>query len=765
MSERKTQQRKKEELRMDEILDIWKRRLAWWNSDESNPEGTESYIIHCTAFGKGIDEMIKKQAAEWVAYRQALEKQISDEQLSAFREEECRSIEEMARKFREEEEYYQQLEKEREEEENRKKIERIRLQQEREEEIRREYENEQRLREEKEKKKIEDLQRMEMEKKALEEAEYKKYLLDKEKEEQRIQEVEKSLSPLRVDLNLKISETALKILSVATSEYLSYFEKRQVTFLVNEILLWIRSHSEAHPDDMRTKLEKLEVGTKAIISKHEIALKNAAEKALDAFPLGEEEECPFDQMDVDLPFSPPPVEDEDETVSPSDQPDVASQDANLLEGAPLRPSRHPLPFRLSHFTPFIPSPPSGLPSFGFVSLPRSTTTSSTSTHTRRRNLVQKALPSQFDMQDEMPIQQVAKALKMAKYAYDLPEECMLADDCLQDAPVMMKRAMMAAPEMAKAIEPLEVFEAVRMAAPAPVARFKRMVYEEALAMSEPIQDVFPMEKLEPNELLDDLPSEYLIPSIYNEESKEKKERERKLQLFCKTLTGKLLTCDIAYDATVYDFKQIIQDKEGTPADQIRLVFAGKQLEDDRFLSDYNIQNGSTIHMVLRLRGDSSKPSLNNPESWAEWKGRQSTTWQDFESAHFSVGESMFHKWKRDRAIIMQMRTKWKMEEIQKEYTKNHFNLLFAKEETNIKVSMEFQPVGDLPNDADAEYNKYLSLQNTRSPILIVDTAKLLFGRNHKLGLRLLSMLAEIELENPQYLRLSLSFILWDLNTI
>ena len=75
-----------------------------------------------------------------------------------------------------------------------------------------------------------------------------------------------------------------------------------------------------------------------------------------------------------------------------------------------------------------------------------------------------------------------------------------------------------------------------------------------------------------------------------------------MQIFFRTLSGVTKAVDISSEFTVAQVKQAIYDKEGIEVDQQRLIFAGRQLEDERPIQDYGIEAESTLHLVLRLKG-------------------------------------------------------------------------------------------------------------------------------------------------------------------
>lgn len=86
---------------------------------------------------------------------------------------------------------------------------------------------------------------------------------------------------------------------------------------------------------------------------------------------------------------------------------------------------------------------------------------------------------------------------------------------------------------------------------------------------------------------------------------------RRLKFSVKTLTGKTITVQIRSTRTVLQLKDAIEDNQGIPPDQQRLIYAGKQLCDERTISEYGITDGCAVHLVLRLRGGKPVIYLSN----------------------------------------------------------------------------------------------------------------------------------------------------------
>ena len=74
------------------------------------------------------------------------------------------------------------------------------------------------------------------------------------------------------------------------------------------------------------------------------------------------------------------------------------------------------------------------------------------------------------------------------------------------------------------------------------------------------------------------------------------------RILVKTLTGKELELGVEPNDTIERIKERVQEKEGIPPMQQRLIYGGKQIADEKTVRDYKIEGGSVLHLVLALRG-------------------------------------------------------------------------------------------------------------------------------------------------------------------
>eukprot|EP01130_Rhizamoeba_saxonica_P003984 TRINITY_DN1648_c0_g1_i2.p1 TRINITY_DN1648_c0_g1~~TRINITY_DN1648_c0_g1_i2.p1 ORF type:complete len:1848 (-),score=481.97 TRINITY_DN1648_c0_g1_i2:78-5597(-) len=255
MESRKKEKKDVEEIKVNDVLDIWKRYLAWWNEDASSLEKTEQYVMHCFPFGEGIDHSEKKLAREWGNYYLKINEEKEREELQKLKQQwEAERLRRAERQRQQEillrqqiQEAENKLKKEREEQ----KLEKERLSRERDARLREYIEEQEVLNLAKKRKKEAEVMRRKQEQEKAEE-EYKKKAQERAKQEEELAN-ERAKNYLHIEEILRSIENTKNLIRNSTKA--TYFERSSVLKEINEIYMWCKFHPHSSLQDIQGKYE------------------------------------------------------------------------------------------------------------------------------------------------------------------------------------------------------------------------------------------------------------------------------------------------------------------------------------------------------------------------------------------------------------------------------------------------------------------------------------------------------------------------------
>jgi len=227
----------------------------------------------------------------------------------------------------------------------------------------------------------------------------------------------------------------------------------------------------------------------------------------------------------------------------------------------------------------------------------------------------------------------------------------------------------------------------------------------------------------------------------------------------KDTMNQILTIFVDKEATVADLKKRIEEEIMVPPEHCHLDFKGVSLSNNyATLKSYGLKKDSHVTMFLII-----KP---NP-SWAKWHSKLASNWNEFELKHFCEGEFFMQQWKEAHKLIKLNAFGNTLENINAEQRRHAYNSSNHKAATNASIKLLPKPaLNPLTPSGNEIYKKYIATRNNqnanKASYFYFDVADALFtnGQQEE-GLRVLTSLAELDLKNPQFLRL-IAFKLFEL---